>query len=245
MDKTFYDNTHNPQPPTKKGADSNIGEKVMCICFHYLHQCYRNVLTCPTVAWQTSSMVILPNAYSSACLITCIVAGEVIRGRVLDLSDCGNGTGRDIAAEGRAEFERGSNELELGRKPATAPTSTGNIHARTGAAYGSEHAGPYAAADVSTRDPPGTRRDADPGHRTESVPTTVDEGGGARPEHRDEKRLNTPNTIAGPSPRGRCAVRHERGIDDYRDNSKFPREAKRRYCERSGSHLCGWAEGAF
>ena len=73
--------------------------------------------------------------------MTCIVAGEVIRGHVVESSDCGKGTGRDIAAEGKAEFEWGSNILGHGRRPARAP-ATGDSRAHTGAAYGSERAGP-------------------------------------------------------------------------------------------------------
>jgi hypothetical protein len=59
----------------------------------------------------------------------------------LDLSNCEKGAGKDIAAEGKAKFERGSNILGLGREPARAPT-TGDIGTHTGAAYGSERAGP-------------------------------------------------------------------------------------------------------
>lgn len=123
-------------------------------------------------------------------------AGEVFRGYLLDLTDCGKGTGKDIAAEGKAEFERGSNKLGLSHKLTTAPST------HTSAASDSGHAGPNTATGVSTTDPPDTRRDADPGRRTEkeTVPTAVDGSGSARPERHDEKQP-TPRTSS-PGPRG-------------------------------------------
>jgi hypothetical protein len=110
---------------------------------------------------------------------------------VLDLTECGKGTGSEIAAAGMAEFERGSNRLGLSHKYAPAPTTpSGGNRAHTGAAPDSERAGPYAATGVSTAAVSGTKQDADPGRRTEreTVPTTVDNGGTARPEYRDEKQ---------------------------------------------------------
>lgn len=117
-------------------------------------------------------------------------AGEVIRGRLLDLTDCGKGTGKNIAAEGKAEFERGSNKIGLAHKLAAAPST------HTGAAADSESAGPHTATGVSTSDP---RRDTDPGHHTEkeTVPPAVNGNGSARPEH-DEKRPTPRTTPPGP-----------------------------------------------
>jgi len=164
MDKPLNNNAHNSQPPTTKGADSSIGEKVTGVA-NVVHG-----------------------------------AGEILRGRFMELADCGKGPGSEIAAEGRAEFERGSNKLGHSHKSATAPTtSTGDIRAHTGAAYDSKRADPYAATGVSTTDPSDTRRDADPGcTEKEAVPNTVDDGGYARPEYRDEKRPMPQTTSPGP-----------------------------------------------
>ena len=106
----------------------------------------------------------------------------------MDLADRGKGSGKDIAAEGKAEFERGSDKIGLAPKPTTAPST------HTGAA-----SDPHATTGVSTIDPSDTRQDADPGRRTEkeAVPTTVDDSRSAIP---DEKR-STPRTSApGPPP---------------------------------------------
>lgn len=123
-------------------------------------------------------------------------AGEVLRGRLLDLTEPGKGTGKDIAAQGKAEFERGSNKISLAHKPAPAPST------QTGASSDSERAGPNTATGVSTTDQSDTGRDADPGRRTEkeTVPTTVDDSGGARPEHRDEKQSTPRTSSPGPLP---------------------------------------------
>lgn len=170
MDKPLDDNS---QPPTKKGADSSIGEKVAGVA-NVVHG-----------------------------------AGEVLRGHLLNLTECGKGTGSDIAAEGKAEFERGSNKLGLSHKSTTAPTtSTGDNPAHTGAASDSERA----ATGVSTTDPD-ARRDADPGRRTESeiVPTTVDDGGSARPEQNDEKRPMPRTASPGPPRAGGAQYDTEKG----------------------------------
>ncbi|KAF8257711.1 hypothetical protein EI94DRAFT_1757198 [Lactarius quietus] len=168
MDKSLNDNTHNFQQPTKKVADSSIGERVAGVA-NVVHG-----------------------------------AGEVLRGTVLDLTDCRKGTGKDIVAEGKAEFERGSNKLGFAHKLAT--TSTG-------AASDTERAGPYNTTGVSTMDASDTRRDADPGRRTEkgTVPTTMD-GGSARPEYTDEKRPTPQATSPGPqAPRAEGAQYTEEG----------------------------------
>lgn len=118
----------------------------------------------------------------------------------MDLTDRGKGPGSDIAAEGMAEFERGTNKLGLSHKSATAPTaSTGDTRAHTGAASDSSRAGPYATNGLSAAHPYDTRQDADPGRtEKEAVPTTVDGGGYARPEYRDEKRPMPRTTSPGP-----------------------------------------------
>lgn len=140
-----------------------------------------------------------PKLIQALCLITYVGSGEIVRGHVLDLTECGKGTGSEIAAAGKAEFERGSNRLGLSHKSALAPTSPGDnrAHWHAGAVPDSERAGPYAATGASTAAASDTRRDADPVRRTEkeAVPNTVEDGGTARPEYRDEKRP-TPQTIS-------------------------------------------------
>jgi hypothetical protein len=125
-------------------------------------------------------------------LIPCLGAGEVVRGHLLNLTECGKGTGKEIAAEGKAEFERGSNKIGLAHKLGTASSTT-----HTGAASDSE-----GATGVSTTDPSDTRRDSDPGRRTEKeiVPTAVDNGRSARPERHDETRSTPQTSSPGPLP---------------------------------------------
>ena len=109
----------------------------------------------------------------------------------MDWTDRGKGTGKDIAAEGKAEFERGSNKIGLAHKLTTAPST------HTGAA-----SDPHATTGGSSMDPSDTRRDADPGRRTEkeAIPTSVYDNGSVRPEHPDEKRPTPGTTSPGPLP---------------------------------------------
>ena len=99
---------------------------------------------------------------------------------MLDLCYCRKGTGRDIATEVKAEFERGSNILGLGSRPAGART-TGDIRTPTGAACDSECAGPSRTSQrrvFRPRDHLKEDADADPRRRVEkeTVPSAVDGG---------------------------------------------------------------------
>jgi len=152
-------------------------------------------------------------------------SGEIVRGHVLDLTECGRGTGSEIAAAGKAEFGRGSNRLGLSHKSAPAPTtSSGGNRAHTGAAPDSERAGPYAAAGVSTAAASDTRRAADPRHRTEkeTVPTIVNDGGSARPEY--EQRPTPQTTSPDPLRAGGAQYDTEEG---QKTNGTFPRSQEK------------------
>jgi len=84
------------------------------------------------------------------------------------VTEGGKGTGKEIAAEGKAELERGSEKL--GHKPATASdTSTGGVRQDIGAASRPERTGPSTASDVPTKN------DTSKGQKTTGSPTSKQE----------------------------------------------------------------------
>ncbi|KAI0262512.1 hypothetical protein BC834DRAFT_971888 [Gloeopeniophorella convolvens] len=116
-------------------------------------------------------------------------AGDVIRGYAIDMAECGHGSGKVIAGEGKAEVERGFSKIHGTPIPGSAadPTrGTDGLSARTGTKSGTDHNVSRAAALA-----PGTGLAGNTGVDPASQKTTAGTG---------TERFAAPGTAGGAAP---------------------------------------------
>ncbi|KAI0289408.1 hypothetical protein B0F90DRAFT_852600 [Multifurca ochricompacta] len=120
--------------------------------------------------------------------------GEIIRGRAMDVADTGRGTGRDIAIEGRAEFERGLDKITEGKSTLAPTVESAPGDGGAGAGTGKESSPtstsprPVAAASCTATAAQYAKRSSETGHHADKGAAEATVGHTGDPQVRLERQ---------------------------------------------------------